>query len=434
MFACFVALDPTLFTLNVPRNHEFFSVEARRDRNIIDTLVDGLAASILSLKQLPVIRYQRNSEISQMVANDVWRLAREQEPTLFDYGHGTGSLHLLILDRKDDPVTPLLSQWTYQAMVHELLCINNNRVLFFDSCGKSQDLVLSSSNDEFFSRHMHSNFGDLGFAVKKLVDDFQSISRSNKNLESIEDIQRFVESFPEFRVQSGAVSKHVTILTELSKIISSNDLLAVSQVEQEVVCGSDRLYAYNSVMQQLVNPRANSFACLKLVLLFILRYETSGCKQVNNMVSALQQRNIESSHVHLVTEIVKYAGNTYRTGDLFRNGNFFSRASKLVGGLKGAENVYTQHQPLLVQTLEAFAKGKSRDEYPSVSTEFELRDSKPPQHLLVFIIGGVTYEEARYVAQVNEANQGFQVTLGGTSILNSKMFVRDLTKALCFKS
>mmetsp|Transcript_14048 Transcript_14048/g.50458 ORF Transcript_14048/g.50458 Transcript_14048/m.50458 type:complete len:188 (+) Transcript_14048:1411-1974(+) len=187
-------------------------------------------------------------------------------------------------------------------------------------------------------------------------------------------------------------------------------------------------------MQQLVNPRANSFACLKLVLLFILRYETSGCKQVNNMVSALQQRNIESSHVHLVTEIVKYAGNTYRTGDLFRNGNFFSRASKLVGGLKGAENVYTQHQPLLVQTLEAFAKGKSRDEYPSVSTEFELRDSKPPQHLLVFIIGGVTYEEARYVAQVNEANQGFQVTLGGTSILNSKMFVRDLTKALCFKS
>lgn len=31
VFACFVALDPTLFTLNVPRNHEFFSVEARRD-------------------------------------------------------------------------------------------------------------------------------------------------------------------------------------------------------------------------------------------------------------------------------------------------------------------------------------------------------------------------------------------------------------------
>jgi len=35
---------------------------------------------------------------------------------------------LLILDRRNDPVTPLLSQWTYQAMVHELLGINNGRV------------------------------------------------------------------------------------------------------------------------------------------------------------------------------------------------------------------------------------------------------------------------------------------------------------------
>lgn len=35
---------------------------------------------------------------------------------------------LLILDRRNDPVTPLLSQWTYQAMVHELLGIQNGRV------------------------------------------------------------------------------------------------------------------------------------------------------------------------------------------------------------------------------------------------------------------------------------------------------------------
>jgi hypothetical protein len=35
---------------------------------------------------------------------------------------------LLILDRRNDPVTPLLSQWTYQAMVHELLGISNGRV------------------------------------------------------------------------------------------------------------------------------------------------------------------------------------------------------------------------------------------------------------------------------------------------------------------
>lgn len=35
---------------------------------------------------------------------------------------------LLILDRRNDPVTPMLSQWTYQAMVHELFGIQNGRV------------------------------------------------------------------------------------------------------------------------------------------------------------------------------------------------------------------------------------------------------------------------------------------------------------------
>jgi len=32
------------------------------------------------------------------------------------------------VDRRDDPVTPLLSQWTFQAMVHELIGIDDNRV------------------------------------------------------------------------------------------------------------------------------------------------------------------------------------------------------------------------------------------------------------------------------------------------------------------
>ena len=33
---------------------------------------------------------------------------------------------VLLLDRKEDPVTPLLMQWTYQAMVHELIGLDNN--------------------------------------------------------------------------------------------------------------------------------------------------------------------------------------------------------------------------------------------------------------------------------------------------------------------
>jgi len=52
----------------------------------------------------------------------------QKEKGLFDFRRTDTPPVLLILDRRNDPVTPLLTQWTYQAMVHELLGIHNNRV------------------------------------------------------------------------------------------------------------------------------------------------------------------------------------------------------------------------------------------------------------------------------------------------------------------
>lgn len=49
---------------------------------------------------------------------------------MFDFGsrEQDAAPLVLIIDRKDDPVTPLLLQWTYQAMVHELLGLETNRL------------------------------------------------------------------------------------------------------------------------------------------------------------------------------------------------------------------------------------------------------------------------------------------------------------------
>ena len=39
----------------------------------------------------------------------------EQECGLFDFRRTENSSLLLVIDRRDDPVTPLLNQWTYQV-------------------------------------------------------------------------------------------------------------------------------------------------------------------------------------------------------------------------------------------------------------------------------------------------------------------------------
>jgi vacuolar protein sorting-associated protein 45 len=47
---------------------------------------------------------------------NVQRLMYEQESGLFDFRRTENSSLLLVIDRRDDPVTPLLNQWTYQVL------------------------------------------------------------------------------------------------------------------------------------------------------------------------------------------------------------------------------------------------------------------------------------------------------------------------------
>ncbi len=42
-----------------------------------------------------------------------------------------------------------------------------------------------------------------------------------------------------------------------------------------------------------------------------------------------------------------------------------------------------------------------------------------PQDVIVFIVGGATYEEAFAVANINRTTQGVRVILGGTTVHNS---------------
>ena len=51
----------------------------------------------------------------------------------------------------------------------------------------------------------------------------------------------------------------------------------------------------------------------------------------------------------------------------------------------------------------------------------------PPREVIIFIVGGSTYEEARAVADWNDKNPHMRVILGGSAVLTSASFMRALT-------
>ena len=71
------------------------------------------------------------------------------------------------------------------------------------------------------------------------MDEFQSKTKSQKKVESISDMKSFIEMYPQFKKLSGTVTKHVTLIDELFRLVSAHNLFEVSETEQELVCQSD---------------------------------------------------------------------------------------------------------------------------------------------------------------------------------------------------
>jgi len=62
-----------------------------------------------------------------------------------------------------------------------------------------------------------------------------------------EDMAKFVDNYPEYRKMHGNVSKHVTLVTEMSKIVEERKLMLVSQTEQELACNGGQGAAFEVV-------------------------------------------------------------------------------------------------------------------------------------------------------------------------------------------
>ncbi|NXL39492.1 VPS45 protein, partial [Glaucidium brasilianum] len=404
----YIAVNPHVFSLNL-----LGCCQGRNwDPAQLSRTTQGLTALLLSLKKCPMIRYQLSSEAAKRLAECVKQVITK-EYELFDFRRTEVPPLLLILDRSDDAITPLLNQWTYQAMVHELLGINNNRIDLSRVPGISKDLrevVLSAENDEFYA--------NVGTSVGKLIHPLSLAFLFEEPVTLVSPLQAFVENYPQFKKMSGTVSKHVTVVGELSRLVGERNLLEVSEVEQELACQNDHSSALQNVRRLLQNPRVSELDAARLVMLYALHYERHSSASLPGLLADLKSRGVSEKYRKLVSAVVEYGGKRIRGSDLFSPKDAVAITKQFLKGLKGVENVYTQHQPLLHETLDQLIKGKLKDsQYPYLGPN-TLRDR--PQDIIVFIIGGATYEEALTVYNLNRTNPGVRIVLGGTTIHNTK--------------
>ncbi|XP_063991078.1 vacuolar protein sorting-associated protein 45 [Diachasmimorpha longicaudata] len=424
-YADYLAINPHLFSLGIHACSEGLTWKPE----YLQRSCEGIISVLLSLKKCPYIRYQSSSKMTKRLAEKI-REVLTKESNSFKFRQETDPI-LLILDRRDDPVTPLLNQWTYQSMVHELLTINNNRVDLSHVKGISKELrevVLSAEHDEFYAENLYLNFGEIGQTIKELMEEFQRKAKKHQKVESISDMKNFVEAYPLFKKMSGTVSKHVTVVGELSNLVGQHNLLEISETEQELCCQSEHSNQLQKIKKLLNNPKVRDIDATRLVMLYALHYEKYTNNEIGTLVEMLKKREVPEKYTRLVYNILEYSGINIRQSNLFDREAVAKITKKLFKGLNGVDNVYTQHNPLLTEILEDLIKGKLNMQiYPYLGNMIM---TKRTQDVIVFIIGGVTYEESLAVYNLNKQNPGVKIILGGTTIHNFESFSGEIVSAI----
>ena len=477
-FADYLALTPSLFTLDLSGCLSLPAYDWA-SADILSRTARSLAAVMLSLRKFPVaIRYSAQSSPSRRLAESLNQLvSRERE--LFDFGQnstnwgsGTRSLNpascitVVLVDRRQDCVTPLVSPWSYISMAHEHVGLHHNRVSLAESeldssksetnekenAAELESIVLSPVHDEFFLQNMFLYFGEIGATIRKLVDEFQQRHRQQSSVESLQDLRAFVATYPTFRRLQGNVTRHVTLVSELSQKIDKWKLMEISECEQMLAA---KRYSYEEALSNvrrfcgMSNHECRPIDCFRLAAIFGLTYKVSEADFAANVEDLLRKRGgwMTEKGIRLLRALVfNYGRENLSVNSTVQAIQQGSR--RLLQGIRGVENVYTLHQPKVRDIVQAQSNSSSAaNKFSNVwnlsSTSMfgtavirPLADSDNPsgpemeaqnQNLLVFFIGGVTYAECTSLLSSNP--QPGRVIVGGTSVINSVGFIREIEHA-----
>ncbi|KAK4435129.1 SNARE-interacting protein KEULE [Sesamum alatum] len=258
----YFAIDSQGFvTDNEKALEELFGNEesSRKGDACLNMMATRIATVFASLREFPYVRYRAAKSldattmttfrelIPTKLAAAVWNCLMKYKTTLPTFPPSE-TCELLILDRSIDQIAPIIHEWTYDAMCHDLLNIEGNKYAY-EIPSKTGGLpekkeVLLEDHDPVWVELRHAHIADASERLHQKIANFASKhkavqihgSRDGSEL-STRDLQRVVHALPQYSEQIEKLSLHADIAGKINRIIREMGLREVGQLEQDLVFG-----------------------------------------------------------------------------------------------------------------------------------------------------------------------------------------------------
>lgn len=399
---------------------DFLVINANLFKISSDSIIDEtnkLISLLLSIKKFPIIKYETNSLSLKKLSSEVlYQINSNLNNNLFENLNYDTPPTLVLFDRFNDPITPLMNPWTYQSMIHELIGINKNTI---DINGEK--ILLDDQYDDFLQKSLYMNYGDLTEHFQKKVEVFKKESNANVQTTNLVELKKILTRLPEFKKKLSNIVKHLNILSELDSQISRRNLWEISELQQTIICNLDnKTNIENSMIKTLSNDTISLNSKIKLILLYSVKFSDEpiskfvGLLSEPSLVQLKLLNNFSKTFASKIRPPKEEAGNNFKK--FFKN---FSNSNEI-------DNVYLQYNPPIKEFLDEFILSQGSDHNLNTLVPDTLTESNMIQDVILYFKNGVTYEEARIVKEFNDTHMKYNFIIGSDKIVNSNEWLEEL--------
>lgn len=230
----------------------------------VDSIASRLATALASLHEFPAVRYRAGkppaagdapgAAARSLLAQKLAQRISERAMVLQRSGvlPPRESCELLVLDRSVDPVAPVVHEWTYEAMVYDLLPVDENVIRYSaeTASGKAEvkDHLLDDASDELWGQLRHEHIADVYSSLSKRFSEFQEKNKAAKYQSSkagaagqpamsTGNIRGLIQALPQFREVLGRLSVHIFVSSELKNTLNARSLTELGELEQNLIYG-----------------------------------------------------------------------------------------------------------------------------------------------------------------------------------------------------
>ncbi|KAJ6943314.1 hypothetical protein NC652_008938 [Populus alba x Populus x berolinensis] len=466
----------------------------------LNVMASRIATVFASLREFPFVRFRaaRSLDVTTMttsrdliptkLAARIWDSLTQYKQKIEHFPQ-TETCELLILDRSIDQIAPVIHEWTYDAMCHDLLNMEGNKYVH-EVPGKAggppekKEVLLEEHDPVWLElRHAHIAFASerlhekmTNFVSKNKAAKIQHGSRDGGEL-STRDLQQMVQALPQYSEQIDKLSLHVEIAGKINRIIRESGLRELGQLEQDLVFGDAGMKDVIKFLTTKEDATRENKLRLLMVLAAVFPEKLEGERGLNIMKLA----RLPQDDMNAVNNMRLLAGASdtkkKSTGAFSLKFDIHKKKRAARKDRTGEEETTWQlsrFYPMIEELIDKLNKGElSKDEYPCmndpspsfhgtsqstpmhhVPAPHSMRSKRTPtwarprssddgyssdsilrhassdfkkmgQRIFVFIVGGATRSELRVCHKLTSKLQR-EVILGSSSLDDPPQFITKL--------